>query len=151
MSAYVVSKTHIDAMVTAGIRLRRPDRPLSWWVASDGKRNTLDYLTAERVGAMLWAENVASFNHRYSEEEWEEVYQFELLPGTPDPVAVLKAVQCYEYQSCEHGEWRDSEAKAFCEALTHAAIKALRGYDAAAWEINSRDAFTGHAATSQGR
>jgi hypothetical protein len=53
----------------------------------------------------------------------------------------LKAISCYEYQSCEHPGWRKSEAHAFCEALRDMAIGCLPGYDDAPWEINDAQVF----------
>ncbi len=51
------------------------------------------------------------------------------------PVEVLKACSCYEYQSCEHDGWERSEAFRLIEAIRHAAIAALPGYEDADWEI----------------
>jgi hypothetical protein len=94
MSAFIVSKEHIDAMVRVGIagpsdpHEIRPDRAwhgVSWFtsdpraIAYDGSNPTayfggLDAIrrelrseTAEATGAMLVAANVASVQHRYSE------------------------------------------------------------------------------------
>jgi len=57
-------------------------------------------------------------------------------------VAVLKAIQCYEYQSCEAASWEKSNAKAFCEALRGEIIMDLPGYDDAPWEIIADEATT---------
>ena len=151
MSAFVVSKSHIDALVTAGLWLPIPNGPLRWfhpeidptrsYHEQAGNQRQLTRETTGRVGAMLWAENMYSFNARYKEEGWEEPYVFAELPGTPDPVAVLKMISCYEYQSCEHVEWRRSEAHQFCDALRLAAIRRLPGYDEAPWEAKSPAAF----------
>ncbi len=51
---------------------------------------------------MLLAENARSFNHCHDELDWEPVYLFHPLPGAPDPLVVLKAIACLQYQSCEH-------------------------------------------------
>lgn len=100
--------------------------------------------TAGRVGAMLLAENRRSVDHRYDETELEEPYLFTKLRGIPDPVIVLKAISCYEYQSCEHPEWATSEASRFCVALQAKMIGLLPGYDQApGWEVHSADVFLG--------
>jgi hypothetical protein len=52
-----------------------------------------------------------------------------------EPVQVLKAIKCYEYQSCEHPSWEDSEARSWCNHLRLAAIEHLPGFEAAKWEI----------------
>jgi len=50
-------------------------------------------------------------------------------------VAALKAIQCYDYQSCEFPEWQESAAFAFCRALREALVSDLPGYDDAPWQI----------------
>lgn len=88
----------------------------------------------ERVGQMLLDENYASVNFRYGQNE-AAVF----IPGDRfapvTPIQTLKALDCYEYQSCEHPGWRFSEAHEFCVALRGAAIGHLPGYEDAAWEV----------------
>lgn len=91
---------------------------------------------------MLLAENTRSVNHRNDEDDWEPVYLFHPLPGTPDPLVVLKAIACLEYQSCEHDGWLDSEARVFCQALRQVTITKLPGYhDVDGWPIETRAVF----------
>jgi hypothetical protein len=54
-----------------------------------------------------------------------------------EPVQVLKAIRCYEHQSCDHPDWKESRARRWCDDLRLAAIERLPGYEAAAWEIGS--------------
>ena len=172
MSAFVVDKAHIDALVTAGLAWPRDELR---WMTRDTTADdwTGDYAaycatirnltrqltreTADEVGRMLWAENVRIVQGRYPDtvESGEypgpidfcdaEVltYKFEPLRGTVDPVIALKALACYEYQSCEHAEWSASEAVRFCEALRLYLIDHLRGYSDAPWEIADRYVFPG--------
>jgi len=162
MSAFVVDTVHIDALLTAGLRLPHEwQRPLAWfWPALDAgtdagswtsdelleqarqRRHQLTETTAGRVGAMLLAENRRSVDHRYDEQDWEQPYLFTAVPGTPDPVVVLKAIDCYRYQSCEHPGWASSEAQQFCLALQALAISHLPGYDRAPWDITDPKVFT---------
>lgn len=160
----MVGSTHIDAMLTAGLQDSRYG-PLRWTardLTDDEKREAyqagdpwgpgmieiygqlhreLTDETAGYVGAMLLAENRASVDHRYNESEIEEPYLFRALKGSVDPIVVLKAISCYEYQSCEHPEWEQSEARRFCLALTDKMVGMLPGYEAAPWEISDRDIF----------
>ena len=180
MSAYVVDKAHIDALVRAGLvlparqvqggRLRwfwpeitQADReatyqagaawgPRSAQLAEERRRELTPSAGADRVGAMLWSENVRSVCFRYDEPEDADelpgpvgfgvldVAGYRFGPGVflpdVDPVAVLKAIDGYEYQSCEHPGWEASEAHAFCEALRRAAIGCLPGYAEASWEVH---------------
>jgi len=157
MSAFVVSRNHIRYLVSAAADRNLTeiqDYPLSWsW---EGEMHTLpfdDRAEQTWLGQMLWAENVKSVSYRYRDDETSE------LPGVVEeaeggfqygdhkpwssspitPVQVLKACDCYEYQSCEHPEWKQSEAYAFIQALRERAIEALPGYDKAQWEIDEME------------
>jgi hypothetical protein len=147
MSAWIVSKTHIDALVRAGIRAHIIDPTDSMGTDGfgyTGKKGPTDW------GRLLWLENLRSVQHRYPRENSTELpgpcptpfpdaydfagnYHMPILPA----VNVLKAIACYEYQSCEHPGWEDSEAHRFCQALKNAAITWLPGYDSAPWGIDS--------------
>lgn len=156
MSAWIVSKRHIDYMLTAGLKF--DSYPLGWMAPVEEKpaevhergepwgpeavaharerRQELTGESAGRVGVMLWAENYESVNHRYDEREVEaELYEYKPYPGGVDPVQVLKAIDCFEYQSCEPPGWEASEARAFCEALRQRTIGKLPGYEEAKWAI----------------
>jgi hypothetical protein len=148
MSAFEVDKTHIDVLVSYALQRQAGDT-LYWYyrlntstapgepVPSHGDymadmaraRREVNDENAGMWGALLVAENKASVNHRYADDELEEPYEFTQYAGTFDPVAVLAALNCYTYQSCEHDGWNDSEANAFCEALQARAICNLPGYD----------------------
>jgi len=150
MSVFVVDTVHVDAMISAGLALRHVP-PLAWWdvpprldwsgAEAEPHRRTLTRTSADQVGAMLLAANIASVNYRYDEHDLVPPYRYRPLPGRPDPVIVLAAVDCYEYQSCEAPGWRDSQARLFCDALRSACWHALPGYDAAPWKITDRRVF----------
>jgi hypothetical protein len=53
-----------------------------------------------------------------------------------EPVQVLKAIKCYEHQSCDHPNWQESPSRRWCDDLRLAAIERLPGYDDAKWEID---------------
>jgi hypothetical protein len=117
MSAWIVSRQHIDVMVDAAIR-----------------RGLVEPSQADEVGRMLWKENLASVAHRYPRDKDGErpgptdfrdadveTYTFTPLPKeivdvwdlNPDG-ALRVTVDCYDYQSCEHPGWRGSAAHALC-------------------------------------
>lgn len=153
MSAFIVPKAHIDTLVQAG--LTHNNIALSW--RHDDQWHELDHTTDDQVGAMLWTENVRSVVHRYPGDrslpgtyedvtlaegtepitlpEWLQAYRFQRR-AQRSPVEVLKAIDCFEYQSCEHDEWEESEAFAFCGALRSSMIGQLPGYDEAPWSID---------------
>lgn len=142
MSAFIVNKSHINAMLQAGMAVTY--EPFSWW--HDGKRHILDGSTIDEVGQMLLDECVKSVCYCYEDHtitelprrtnaEWLMPFKYKLTHRCPTPIEALKVISCYEYQSCEHDEWKASEAKAFCSALRHCTINRLPGYDeAAGWE-----------------
>jgi hypothetical protein len=69
-------------------------------------------------------------------------YVLEELPGTPDPVVVLKAISCYRYQTAgDPEEFEPGEVCGFLEWLTTAAVEHLDGWREAPWCIEDRDAF----------
>ena len=88
---------------------------------------------------MLVDENAASVNYRYDEDD-AYIYAYQQPQHTTwTDVEILKALDCYQYQSCEHPAWRDSQAHAFCRALEGRLIQALPGYDDAPWAISRLD------------
>lgn len=152
VSAFIVSETHIRSLLDVAINgpsdCHIAIRPGSsaftgyfTWHAPDttamfgARLERLDVGNADRVGQMLWNENYASVNHRYNEAEEPEVFTH-LRPRHRLTFAeAFKAINCYEYQSCEHPGWEGSNAKAFCDALTARLIYTLPGYDEAPWGI----------------
>lgn len=154
MSAYVVGKDHIDALIAAGLNVKahRHESPLRWFdpavpVPDDAREagtwwgpgtvgwaraaeRELTPETANRVGAMLWSENVRSVCFRYDEPEDAAnlpgpidfgvgdvaAYRYERFPVLTE-AQVLMGIHGYSYQSCEHPGWERSEAKAFVDAL----------------------------------
>jgi hypothetical protein len=125
VSAWIVSKDHIDAIVTADL--------------GDPYREARDPAS---IGRMLWAENVRSVSYRYEgrydvDNPDVAAYEFERW-GLP-PVVVLKALDCYEYQSCETPGWKRSPSFEFCDRLRRSLISRLPGYDAAPWGLERDD------------
>lgn len=137
MSAWIVSKTHIDSLVQAGIE-REMVRPEE----------------ADEFGRMLWAENLASIHARYPDTidggnypgpldftpEQVETYTYEPLEGsslTAESV-VNAAASCYGYQTCEHNGYQDSKAQQFVDLLATCTENAVGG---GSWGIDTRDAF----------
>jgi len=137
MSAFLVGKAHIDALVEAALRHQRIR--LSWfdrdladaWTESgcdlaryhallNAHRHEATFDQADRIGRMLWLENLRSVQARYpsdidgdlpgQETRALAMAEYRYTPPqfrsrrTPplSAVEVLKAIRCYEYQSCEH-------------------------------------------------
>jgi hypothetical protein len=138
MSAWVVSQRHIDALLTAAINS-------PYGVEFPGPtRERVTTENADQCGRALWAECIRSVSHRYPGERPDalpgpsgggELESYRFRPCPLPAVVVLKAIRCYEYQSCEHPEWEASPACEFCADLRLAWIPQLPGYDEAPWGI----------------
>jgi hypothetical protein len=102
MSAWIVSDDHIDLLTTA----------VDVMAAYQGRIHT----PAEIQGIfdMLRQSNYDSVNFRYSEHEEPTPRAFQRLKDFNVTAACLvqtrAAIDCYEYQSCEHPGWATSEA-----------------------------------------
>lgn len=137
MSAYVVDRDHIRYLVQAVSQWE-----ISWYF--DGEHHTANtYSERNTLGQMLWDENVKSVSHRYPDDPFDlpgrigdapYLYREDLpLVGNIDPVQLIKACHCYQYQSCEHEEWGSSEACAVIESIINTACHKLPGYEKAEW------------------
>lgn len=153
MSAYIVSKETIDAIVTfsttpqgqSGIPIYSI-KPIPGWNGA-GDHMTISDLGVDapsRIGQLLWHENVLSVNYRYREDDDTAIYKFKhRVEGCVAPdekrrltaVDIIKLCGCLEYQSCEHPGWADSWAKDFLDRVVRAAIHELPGYDDAPWGL----------------
>ena len=142
MSAFVVDREHVKYLVDAAMKLDASG--LTW---ANGRLEPGHYDTAAFIAQMLWSENVASVAYRYNDPAHENLpgpigcsYIFgdwgpDILGDDPEPVAVLKACDGYEYQSCEHPGWEGSDAKEFVDSLRRKAVHCLCGYEEADWSI----------------
>lgn len=126
MSAYQVSRAHVATLALFG---------------EGGISRRFGGLVG--LANLLAQANVESLKARYPQDEVEAhefkneaaVYnaaRIELM----QPLVMLKAVQCFEYQACEYEGWSASDAKLACSWLKAEAIRKLPGYDeAAGWSI----------------
>lgn len=107
MSAWIVENGHIDVLVNA--------------LAEYGVvPSNSDF---QAVGQELWRENHRSVNYRYSKRTRTPRYKLHTTEAPLHPVATLKAVGCYEYQTCEHSGWVKSHARDLCAALEAAILQ----------------------------
>ena len=143
MSAFVVDKAHINAMIDAGLSVHY--RPMTWYPKGENRQGSLTEINASEVGQMLLDECVKSVSYRYEDSDLTNLpgrsdvdyllpFQYRRFANPPTLIEILKIISCYEYQSCEHPGWEDSEAHAFCQVLRVSTISRLPGYDEAPWE-----------------
>src|SRR5260370_1227542 len=112
MSAYVVSDNHIDALVGYAIV-----KKASFYFHPGRIDITKD--NADKIGQTLLDENYRSVNHRYRNEIGKATrYKFKRLQvPVIDPVAILKAINCLDYQSYETDDWKTTEAWAILDGI----------------------------------
>lgn len=127
MSAYLVSKQNIDVLVS-GLILH------DVWIPTTNK--LAKEMDPDVLGRVLWAENVASLIYRYRDDMSDYMfvpeYKFSGVPNLT-PGMIAKIMHCYEYQSCEHPTWEQSDAYKIITALAHELLKSLPGYNEAPW------------------
>jgi len=122
MSAWIVSKKHIDLIVAA---------------VAEGTRDRLfkgRRINRDKLGQMLVSENVHSISYRYPDDNvfagelpgpaepyYLQPYTFEHPNYLPTAAELYQAVNCYDYQSCEDSRhWPRTAAKRLCDRIRSA-------------------------------
>jgi hypothetical protein len=133
VSAWIVSKTHIDYLLSAVMSQHHAPQHQGdgWRPATIGDYpDTLEIRPehADGIGQTLADECVKSVGYRYAGSDWNkssddlpgwtlpEEYHFQLVE-VESPWHALKALSSYSYQSCEHPEWRQSQAYRIVEGI----------------------------------
>lgn len=157
MSAWIVTKAHIDLLVEALFKYEVV-------LQAD-----LAHVSPTEIGKLLWRENHRSINYRYEERKrtpryshssaticytWEYRWPAQPLQVTlgtvrevvRQPYVVLKQAGCYRYQSCERPDWERSTARGLITRLGESVCKSLGmdedaatdspAYHAAPWGID---------------
>lgn len=148
MSAFVVSKNHITALVA--VICNGPydlaDNSIRWRERMTWNGIVMRYpeqQDLDALGVLLWRENIDSMNARYRNAQYRDgvsdsdagSYVFAQPDRRPTIIEALKLISCYEYQSCEHDGWPLSRAYNICKRLRAVLIEELPGYEAAPWAI----------------
>ena len=137
MSTFILDDEHINALLGAASTYGERVIDLN----CQGQWVTFDRAGYTRLGQILKATNVASFN-RTSIDVDSITYKYRAPRQHREPVEILKAIACYEYQACETPDWDASIAKAFCAWLRVRAIEFLPGYEDAEWGIDAPEPST---------
>ena len=137
MSAYIESPAHIDTIVSYFID-PRPHQGL-WLEFSEGY-NYMSKDNAADIAAELYAENVKSVDHRYNETNIQD-YEFTYIRQARDeytPAEIAKALDGYEYQSCETPNYYNSRAASIVNSMRKHLLSNLAGYEEAdTWSIDT--------------
>ena len=137
MSAFNVSDEHIRYLVRAYHCYAghyTDEQELRGYAVMLRNANTqsTSYLYGDRHPDMI-GELVADF----------PLTMWDMDSGPVEPVQVLAAIHCYEYQACEPPDWQASPAREWIERLMYMTHRHLPGWDGAAWEITSATEPTG--------
>lgn len=146
MSAFMVDKRHIDALVTLAYRGPVDIAPHTW-CGSDFWGRHPSQADFDAMGKVLIRANLDGIEYRYPDvihnpeatpgpidRYWERPYVYEEGKRLTI-VQALKAIDCYEYQCDESPGWRCSRAAILCAHLRTYLIHCLPGYEQAKWEI----------------
>lgn len=122
MSCFVVPDFHIDALV-------------SWAVANHASA-FIDGLNPRELAAELHLANCAAYRERYGENGGEEYrYTFRPEVHAMPAVQILKACDCFDYQSSSWSKYDGSPAQRAVQRIRDQAITLVPGYRAAAWTL----------------
>lgn len=148
MSAFIVGHNLIDVILTFA---SESHNKASYYVEATKRRVDITRENATEVGRILLTENERSVYQRYTDIDASSVnkpgthgqdaesYEFKRWPTTINPVSVLKACSCFDYQACETDDYRATLASTIIDAIRHHAIRRLPGYDdAQGWDDFSR-------------
>ena len=126
MSAYILDKNFINYLVNfLEQNCRNYDSYFETWELPS---------KPDDIGQVLVAQNFRSVNYRYNEGTQIPGYTFKLQSYAFNPLQVLKSLACYEYQSCETEDWKETKAYKIIDAIKDYAIRALPGYDECEWD-----------------
>ena len=131
MSAFILNEYHLSVLGRAASAVQRP------WGQS--KRTAFDRTEARELAQVLYEENVKSVNYRYRETTPADDFEFDLqaFNGVLDPLVILKACACYDYQACEHPDYDQSAARLLIDRVRKVFIAELPGYEAAnGWHLS---------------
>lgn len=129
MSCYIVLTEQIDAILTTAIKAR------AYVKFPDGGYDYVASHNASTVGQILVNENYRSVNYRYRQQDEAPEYYYRPYRKELSAVAILKLVNNYMYQACEHPDWEKSDAFKISERIKDSLINKLPGYDEAEWGL----------------
>ena len=142
MSCFIVSDYHVSALVAWAIR-QGADAALNLDASPDA------------VAHELASANRAAYSERYQgRDPCDPFGGLDRSAGAElQPVAIVKACDCLDYQASDWSSWEGSDANRHLAAIRRAAValakwpagastnsRALPGYDAAPWHLDEPDA-----------
>lgn len=129
MSAFLLSDKHLGTLA---------DAVLNYDIGGYVARRDRQEARAE-VANLLKAQNINSVNARYTEQTPPSVWDSSFLNSTMEitPLQLLKMIASYNYQSCESGDWKQTEAYNLMKELEHRVIFDLTAdVDIEYWDVH---------------
>jgi hypothetical protein len=160
MSAFIVPDMHIQALVGAALEfsgnMHYYDYPWSavatktdlngnslWIKWQQEHEKWVNVATANDTGNMLMDANQASITARYEgrwPQEAQEPFAFKFSYITMlDPIKIMGAIRCFNYQACEVSNYELTEASLFNEALTELCIARISESHETPWTVEELD------------
>lgn len=133
MSAYIVDDFHINGLVTWAALQHAASNVSYFW---RGAHRAIQGNEA-RVAQGLYAQNVRSVNHRYNDKTPSK-FEFRWVTGSVtnhSAAEIIKACDCYMYQSNETPRADRTEAFAIIQAIREQAVCRVPGYSEAEWGL----------------
>lgn len=144
MSAWLVSQTHVRALVTAASELRNHQ-----FVHNLGLSEDLNEL-----GKEIWRENIRSLRARYGDDPddaWDPAPEgFSFAEVHVSDFELVKACHCFDYQACETDDYHETPVAKLVKEIKRCALGRLAltddecsvtlAYDDAPWGIDDPEA-----------
>lgn len=130
MSCYVVADNHINAIIRYACL-----HNIKVW---GGNPSRYIYSPGEEQAAAetLYAANRLSVNERYKESEVVDGFVYNCGAPLLNHIQVIKAIDGLAYQCDNWTGFETSHARRILDAIKQYAIRALPGYEGAAWAID---------------
>ncbi len=151
MSAFVVDPSHIDVMLSVAINGPKETWPRRWTgtyvneLMDDGQTGPVTRETADLAGRALLRECIASVSYRYDglpgPSPDPEQYEWTDFGRLLTPIETCRAIDGFEYQSCEHPGWWNSGANIFCHRFRGDLVRCMKGYEEAEWHWTAEKAL----------
>lgn len=126
MSAYVMNDDEFNIMMSYFVKPIQGIDDGAYLKFSNGGYEYLTMQNVAEVAKVLQAQNVASVNERYGEDE-KSTYTFEYIPEAHKrPMGnIIGALDCYEYQASEASDWENTLAFDIINRLRKHLLKQL--------------------------
>jgi len=142
MSAYILDDVNFDVIIKSYVTIRPIQLGWNIWI----KKEKLDlFHDTDRtyVGQILKIQNIASVDYRYKAntemqdylQKLDKKYIYNNRVNAVSPVALLKLLDCYDYQACETSDYKTTKACTIINQIREYTISRLPGYDEAAWGL----------------